>query len=166
VFVEPDWGHWQFLNLIICLNSPGARVIPTSRLMTLQKRGDTPPMFFDVVACLAGNLELYSSIYLAKEMTLLEEFLLTLPVAEARLRRVRLRSNRIRRPVSLSSSLSYGDSRHSSSVKSKFAHLQRLLRLGFIKSYPTRESHILESASRHQPIRHRPRQIAAGATEK
>ena len=83
VFVEPDWGHWQQLDLVISLNGPGARVTPTSQLVTLHKQGDTPPVFFGVVPRRAGKLELYLSIYLAKEMTLLEEFVLTLPVAKA-----------------------------------------------------------------------------------
>jgi hypothetical protein len=83
VFVEPDWGELQQLDLVITLSGPGARVTPTSRRVTLQKQGDTTPVFFDVVPRRAGKLELYLSIHLAKEMTLLEELVLSLRVDKA-----------------------------------------------------------------------------------
>lgn len=80
VFREPDWGHWIELDVIVCLSGPGAKVTPTSHPLKIFKHGASAEIRFEVIPRKQGDVILNLSIYLAKELTLLEELELSLPV--------------------------------------------------------------------------------------
>jgi hypothetical protein len=58
-------------------------VAPGWQPAVLRKSGTTPPLSFDVTPRHEGTVELHLSIVLQRELTLLEEFLLRVPVGAA-----------------------------------------------------------------------------------
>jgi hypothetical protein len=83
-FTEPDWGDCESLDLIIVLRGDGFQVNPSWRPAVLPKLGEMDEASFKVTPCEEGNLELSLSIYLATELTLLEEMRISVEVVAAR----------------------------------------------------------------------------------
>jgi len=79
-FQEPIWGDRQQLDLAIVLTGKGAQIEPAWQNAILPRYGNMPAIYFEVRPVLEGPLTLCLSIMLAKEMTLLEEFQITLDV--------------------------------------------------------------------------------------
>ncbi len=84
-FREPDWGHRTQLDLLIVLSGRGARITPTSQWVVLPRQGETPAVFFNLEPLARDDeqqwdLELFLTISLARELTVLEEFRLAFPV--------------------------------------------------------------------------------------
>lgn len=88
-FHEPLWGNRNELELLILLTGRGVKVEPAWCHATLPKHRDMDKVYFHVVAYEAHVIELYLSIFLQRELTLLEEFRITLetvaPLARAAL---------------------------------------------------------------------------------
>lgn len=76
-FQEPEWGTRNEIGLVIAIHAISARVEPLWHQMLLRK-GEMEPVYFNIVPIEAGVIELYLTIFLARELTLLEEFRFTL----------------------------------------------------------------------------------------
>ncbi len=83
-FTEPDWGDCESLDLIIVLRGDGFQVEPSWQPAVLPRLGEMEAAAFEVRPCIEGNLELSLSLYLARELTLLEEMRISVEVVAAR----------------------------------------------------------------------------------
>lgn len=82
-FDEPEWGDRTELELLIALNSVDAEVSPDWIVVKLPKHGDTEAVYFTVTPLTDDVVNLHLSIYLARDLTLLEKFRMSLPVVKA-----------------------------------------------------------------------------------
>jgi hypothetical protein len=88
---DVDWGNRQSLELLVVLSGRGFSIDPPSKTITLQKQGDTVPFLFKLSPTEAGFLYLRIGLYLARELTLLEEYeipfevMAAVPVVESEL---------------------------------------------------------------------------------
>jgi hypothetical protein len=62
------------------LSGRGAEIVPGCYYLTLARSGESPTVHFQITPIEPGDLELHLSFMLAKELTLLQEYRLTLPV--------------------------------------------------------------------------------------
>lgn len=81
-FKEPDWGDLDKLDLIILLDGSNVTIAPGWQPTVLPKTGNMEPLYFYVTPLDKGTVLLSLSIYLARELTLLEEFLIELSAVE------------------------------------------------------------------------------------
>jgi hypothetical protein len=79
-FSEPQWGTRSKLDLLFTLAGRAAAIDPTCRYATLSKHGDMTPIYFRVTPHETGVLRLRLSIYLKRELMLLEELGMNLSV--------------------------------------------------------------------------------------
>jgi hypothetical protein len=82
-FAEPDWGDRTELPLVVALSGKGAVVDPAWQRATLPQDGAMPAVYFVVVPQEEGELELCLGLYLARELTLLEKFVVSLEIFAA-----------------------------------------------------------------------------------
>jgi serine/threonine protein kinase len=81
-FGEPQWGAKSHLELLIALNSLDAVVDPEWMTTMLPRQGDMDPVFFHILPRIPGGVTMGLSIYLARDLTLLEKFHLQLPTVK------------------------------------------------------------------------------------
>jgi hypothetical protein len=77
-FREPEWGALNEIGLVIAVHARGARIEPLWHNATLLRKGEMEEVYFNIVPIEEGVIELYLTIFLARELTLLEEFRFTL----------------------------------------------------------------------------------------
>jgi hypothetical protein len=75
---EPDWGERRQLDLIVTLSGADIEITPAWHQVRLPREGTIAPVYFDVIPREAGDLELYLSLLLARELTLIEKFVVYL----------------------------------------------------------------------------------------
>ena len=80
---EIDWKDKISLSVVIVVSGDGFSVRPRQQTFSLPKEGDTEPVFFDITPTLLDFLLLRISLYLALELTLLQEFEINIPVTES-----------------------------------------------------------------------------------
>ena len=73
VFQEPDWGDRDQLDLVILLEGANASVSPSWRPAVLPKSKNMEPVYFQVTPRDKGPVLLSLSIFLARELALLEK---------------------------------------------------------------------------------------------
>jgi hypothetical protein len=75
-FPNVEWKNEQSLQILVVISGHGLVVKPRERLVTLPRNGDSEPAYFSVTPVLENSdtLLLRISLYLARELTLLEEF--------------------------------------------------------------------------------------------
>ena len=81
---EIDWGNNKTVEIIVILSGRDFFIEPRSRQLNLSKTDETDPMFFTVTPLLKGLSLLRVSLYLARELALLEEFEIPLTVEGGR----------------------------------------------------------------------------------
>jgi hypothetical protein len=67
----------------IVLGGRGFVVEPRQQEFTIPKQGDTDPIFFAITPTAGDSLLLRISLYFARELTLLQEFEVPIPVKES-----------------------------------------------------------------------------------
>jgi serine/threonine protein kinase len=82
LFSEPDWGNAEQLEIVILLEGAGFEVTPLFQRTMLPKSGNMEPVFFTITRKSKSTVTLNLSIFLARELSLLEEFTLDLSVKE------------------------------------------------------------------------------------
>ena len=80
---EFDWKDNRELDVWIVLSGYRVMVEPRQQKFTLPKEGDTDPIFFAVTPTGYGSVLLRISLYFARELTLLQEFEVLIPVKES-----------------------------------------------------------------------------------
>jgi hypothetical protein len=80
---EFDWKDNHELDVWIVLSGNGIMVEPRQQKFTLPKHGDTDPIFFAITPAGYGSVLLRISLYFARELTLLQEFEVSIPVKES-----------------------------------------------------------------------------------
>lgn len=75
-----DWKDNPELDVWIVLSGHGFTAEPHQQKFTLPKQGDTDPIFFAINPTGYGSLLLRISLYFARELTLLQEFEVPIPV--------------------------------------------------------------------------------------
>ena len=78
-----DWKDNDELEVWIVLSGLGFSVEPRQRQFTLPKQGDTKPIFFAITVTGYESLLLRISLYFARELTLLQEFEVLIPIKES-----------------------------------------------------------------------------------
>src|SRR5262249_55157981 len=79
---ELHWPDTEQLALLIVLSGPDFEIQPRSVEITLPRHGDTAPAFFRIRPRKSALSLLRVSLYLARELALLEEFEIPIPVKE------------------------------------------------------------------------------------
>jgi len=77
-----DWKDNYELTVWVVLSGLGFSVEPRQQLFTLPKTGDTDPIFFAITPTGRDSLLLRISLYFARELTLLQEFEISMSVKE------------------------------------------------------------------------------------
>ena len=80
VFIEPNWGNLTELELFIVVNGEGLDLTQNVKKATLKKTMEDVTVNFNISPRVAGFLVVYISIYLAKKITLLQEYKVILEV--------------------------------------------------------------------------------------
>lgn len=80
---EFDWKDDRELDVWIVLSGYHFTVKPSQQKFTLPKQGDTDPIFFALTPTGYGSVLLRISLYFARELTLLQEFEVPIPVKES-----------------------------------------------------------------------------------
>jgi len=73
----------QEVNILVVLSGDEFRVHPRRQSLTLSQSCDTKPVEFEIVPLVAVSALLRISFYLARELLLLEEFEISIPVQNA-----------------------------------------------------------------------------------
>lgn len=81
-FAEPDWGDRSEIRLLLSLHAAGVDVSPSCRRARLHREKNMRAVYFDIIPRVAGPVSLHISIFLARELTLLEEFRVGVVVAD------------------------------------------------------------------------------------
>lgn len=71
---EIDWGNKDWLSILCVLSGNGVSIAPRQQVLQLPKSGEAAPIFFRITPTRAGGLFSRIGLYLAHELTLLEEF--------------------------------------------------------------------------------------------
>jgi hypothetical protein len=79
-----DWGDKTSLMLLCVVSGHGASISPGQRTFELTPAGDTEKIPFTITARRADAIALRISLYLARELTLLEEFEVSIAVQKAK----------------------------------------------------------------------------------
>jgi hypothetical protein len=77
-----DWGQNDSLTLVVLLSGSDFKVEPRYREIVLPKYGDTGSIFFYITPLKSTSATLRISLHLARELTLLEEFEIPIPIME------------------------------------------------------------------------------------
>jgi hypothetical protein len=80
---EFDWKDNHELDVWIVLSGYRVKVEPCQQKFTLPKEGDTDTLFFAITPTGYGSVLLRVSLYFARELTLLQEFEVPIPVKES-----------------------------------------------------------------------------------
>ena len=80
---EFDWKESKELDVLIVLSGHRILVEPRQQKFTLPKQGDTKPVSFDITPTGHDSALLRISLYFARELTLLQEFEVSLAVEES-----------------------------------------------------------------------------------
>jgi len=80
---EFDWKDNDELDVWIVLSGHGFSAQPRQRRFTLPKHGDTVPIFFAITPTEGDSLLLRISLYFARELTLLQEFEVSIAAKES-----------------------------------------------------------------------------------
>ncbi len=80
-FQEPSWGDRKELELSLSLAGEGVDIEASPQRTVLSKSGSIDPLYFRLRPLRTGSLDVYLSIYLHREMTLLMRMEITLEVA-------------------------------------------------------------------------------------
>lgn len=78
-----NWGDNAALAILIVVSGHGFTASPHQRQLDLPKYGETEPVLFNITPLEPNSFLLRISIYLARELTLLEEFEIPIAVKEA-----------------------------------------------------------------------------------
>jgi hypothetical protein len=73
-FSEPEWKDTDAISLTVIVTGNGVRISPQLRRFDLYPAGDTETVYFDIVPTRREDFLLRISIYLTREMGLLQEF--------------------------------------------------------------------------------------------
>jgi hypothetical protein len=83
---EPEWLGRDSLGLTILLSGPDIKADPPIRTATLHRRDGMKPVYFDVTFLRAGNAQFFVSLFLTRELFLLQRIRIALDdVVEAHL---------------------------------------------------------------------------------
>jgi hypothetical protein len=80
---EFDWKDNHKLDIWVVLSGYHFTAERRQQKFTLPKEGDTDPIFFAVTPTGGGSVFLRISLYFARELTLLQEFEIPIPVKES-----------------------------------------------------------------------------------
>jgi flagellar protein FliO/FliZ len=82
-FIEPQQQYEATLDLLVVVGGTGFRLEPRRHVLALPCRGDSESIFFTLTPLRAATLILCISIYLARELALLQEFEVPIETREA-----------------------------------------------------------------------------------
>jgi len=83
LFPEPNWGNRSELDLVIAMQGDGLRFNPPTKHITLRKTMETLIEHFTLEPLRPGQRSAWIMIQLSRELTLLQEYRVTLEVVEA-----------------------------------------------------------------------------------
>jgi hypothetical protein len=73
-FNEPEWKGDEAVSLTVILSGDGVQILPRLRRFNVFPTGDTGPVYYDIIPQRRDGFLLRVSIYLTREMELLQEF--------------------------------------------------------------------------------------------
>jgi serine/threonine protein kinase len=79
-FKEPQWGQRDHIDLVISVAGAGVKVSPAWRHAVLPKHGEMKSVYFKITPLKDDDITLHLSIFLRRELTLLEEYSMELSV--------------------------------------------------------------------------------------